>query len=30
MTRSNLTIIVAADTNDTIGKDNKLIWHLMT
>jgi dihydrofolate reductase len=28
MTRSNLTIIVAADTNDTIGKDNKLIWHL--
>ena len=28
MTRSNLTIIVAADVNDTIGKDNKLIWHL--
>ena len=28
MTRSNLTIIVAAGTNDTIGKDNKLIWHL--
>ena len=28
MTRSNLTIIVAADVNETIGKDNKLIWHL--
>ena len=28
MTRTNLTIIVAAGTNNTIGKDNKLIWHL--
>ena len=28
MTRTNLTIIVAAGTNSTIGKDNKLIWHL--
>ena len=28
MTKSNLTIIVAASTNHTIGKDNKLIWHL--
>ncbi len=25
---SKLTIIVAAGENDTIGKDNKLIWHL--
>ena len=28
MTRSNLTIIVAASTNHIIGRDNKLIWHL--
>jgi dihydrofolate reductase len=28
MNKSNLTIIVAASTNNIIGKDNKLIWHL--
>jgi dihydrofolate reductase len=27
-TRSELTIIAAAGENDTIGKDNQLIWHL--